>query len=158
MIGLFQRKRKERPIRRAAAQKLMQAVLVAQRRLANRLNARAASWTRRQQYLFLGLTILAFSLAATGTVLRSFQARPQTAISIPQSITVVPLAGTLSSKEKRRMLLDLAEVRQLRRLLDSLSADSSARRDYRRFMDARPGLLDSLAQLEAYYEQLTKTK
>lgn len=157
MFNPFKRKSKERPLRRAAAQRVMLAILQVQRRIADRLNGQTRGWSKRQQCLFLSLVAVSFSGSGAYSVLRGCNAAAVPAISPAQGIRSVPLASSFRSREQIAFLTELAEVRRLRRLLDSLRNDSSTKEQYHQFITSRPGLQDSLAQLEAYYEELTKT-
>ncbi|MBS0027069.1 hypothetical protein [Chitinophaga hostae] len=117
-----------------------------QRKYADFLNGKVKSWSPFKIKVVLIVFVLCYiSVTAIVLIHAGGSADTVDAHSIYQPTHVIPRI-VLESDVKPIFLTD--RIKQFRHYLDSLNADKIGRSMYDSIVTARPGLIDSLAQLE----------
>lgn len=150
------RKKKQQPGRLAlpsvtVTEALNRRIKRLRRRLADRLNAMTASWTRPQCRLFLLLVSLGFVSAGSAVICLALRPSPAGGSPAWNTARISFHYAMPEVSVHKPGAAEIGEIERFSRYMDSLSQTAGGKRIYDSICKARPGLLDSVAAVERIY-------
>ena len=145
-------RKNKRNISEAAAGKIARWILSIQKKFADVMAKVSASWKVKQQWIFLYSVCLILGGLSVIAVIKPFRSKKNilskpTAIHLPK---LLPL-------QKEKIIItenEITRVHAFKQRLDSLSRTKEGKIKVEKFLNQRPGLMDSLERVERiYYSQ-----
>jgi len=135
----------------AAAGKIARAILSIQKKFADAMAKVSAQWKVKQQWTFLYLVCLVFGSLSVVAIIQPFNNK-----NTLKKPAAIPLPKLLPSQEEKIIITDneITRVHAFKQRLDSLSKTKEGKIKVDKFFNQRPGLFDSLENVEQlYYSQ-----
>ena len=127
-------------------------ILKTQKKFANVLGKISNSWKTKQQWIFLYLVCLVFGGLSLVAVIKPFNKKAQIIFIKP---TAIKTPVNIHSNEDMSLVTitdnEIKQVHKFKHVLDSLSATNEGKIKVNKFLNQRPGLMDSLEMVEQLY-------
>ncbi len=138
-------------VKNIVAKKIAKAILSVQKKFADGMAKVSAKWKVRHQWTFLYLFCLIFGSLSVVAIIQPFKNK-----NIFKKPAAIHLPKLLPLQKEKIIITDneITRVHAFKQRLDSLSKSKEGKIKVDRFLNERPGLFDSLAQVEQlYYSQ-----
>ncbi|OKS85683.1 hypothetical protein [Mucilaginibacter polytrichastri] len=155
-MGLFGKRKKETPspIKELVGKRLKGFGVKINAAWANWMALRTARLTKKGWMTALACFVLLMGSYSAYLIVSAFTAAPVTMINVGNIRKPAHSGNTGEIKAQARISdSEYRRIEGFHRYMDSLAADSNGRKDYESIIIKRPGLMDSIRQVEKYYQQ-----